>query len=152
MAAARYLLGLFLAAYLTPLLVVAAATWTSMVSFTAAWHSVELLGVQFTGSFVIPFLTLFSAQDAPNGASRWVREILVLVTVFVTLAILSGLLAVNWATHHGRILAELDQVAYDHVFSALQRYTTETISYAALVAGIRLTLPIPKNSGANVTL
>ncbi len=140
----RYLLVVFfvfMLLYLIPLITLAAAMWTSAVSLTTARHAVEVLSDRFFGSFLIPFVTLFSARDRPR------RENLSLFLVFAFFVVLSLILTLQVMANQGRIIIETDQSGYEHLLSAVERYMAEMGSYAALIVGIKLTLPTQGGAG-----
>ena len=147
--ATQILVYLFLAINVLPLGVLCCSMWLHVIALQSARNLAEAYsgGMQFSvnGLFIL-FLTLSSSRRESAAEPFWTGPTLAICVVLSVVAMISLVLAATVKTNAGTVTVELGgPVGTDHLYGTAMRYSTETISYAALVLGIRYRVDPPSS-------
>lgn len=136
----QVLLYLFLVVYTLPLGVLCCSMWFHSIALHSARDLTDAYsgGMQFSlNGLMILFLTLSSSRRINAAEPVWDGKTVTICIVLTAIATISLVLAATIKSNFGPVTAELGPIGMDHLYTTAMRYSTETISYAALILGIR---------------
>jgi hypothetical protein len=146
---AYVLLALFLVVYTVPLGFLCGSFWFNVpVENTRDVADAYSGGMQVSvNGLLILFLTLSSSRRQPSDLF-WSGGTVAVCVVLTVISVTSLILAATIKGAAGRLTVEIGPLGMDRLYSTALRYSTETISYAALILGVRYQVerPPPSNN------
>lgn len=135
----QLLLHCFLAIYALPVLVLASSIWFHIFGLGMAREIAQSYsgGMEYiVNGLLILFLTLSSPRRLANNEMFWTSRT---VTTCIVLAIIGTVSLILAATirNDSQTTIQLSPLESERLYQTVLHYTTETMSYAGVVLGIR---------------